>query len=109
MEDVVRELIAQGAETRNLDYKGPMAWEGSKASRAELVRDLMCFANTPGGYILIGVEEGSVGWNPNGLAGHLQDTRHDRGPLALGQELPGSGDAPRHSQSRNACPAISRS
>jgi hypothetical protein len=40
MEDLTRELIAQAAETRNLDYKGPMSWEGTKASRAELIRDL---------------------------------------------------------------------
>lgn len=62
MEGVVRQLLEQAAETRNLDYKGPMAWQGPKATRAELVRDLMCFANTPdGGYILVGVQETSTG------------------------------------------------
>jgi hypothetical protein len=61
--ELVRELLDQGGETRNLDYKGPMAWQGSKAERAELIRDLMCFSNTPGGgHILIGVQESPAGW-----------------------------------------------
>lgn len=75
MEDLVRQLIAQGAETRNLDYKGPMAWKGSKAQRAELIRDLMCFSNTPdGGYILVGVQESPAGWNPVGVSEKQAET-----------------------------------
>jgi Putative DNA-binding domain len=68
MEELVRQLIAQAAESRGLDYKRAMAWVGTKAERAELIWDLMCFSNTPdGGYILVGVEEGAHGWVPAGV------------------------------------------
>jgi hypothetical protein len=82
MEEIVRELIAQGAETRNLDYKGPFAWEGDKPDRADLVRDLMCFANTPdGGYILVGVAEGASAWR---LVGVSKDQAKTFDPTAIG-------------------------
>jgi len=65
----VTQLIAQNAESRGLDFKAPMAWEGSKADRAELIRDLMCFANTPdGGYILVGIEESPGGFVATGVS-----------------------------------------
>lgn len=52
-----------------------MAWTGTKAERAELVRDLMCFANTPdGGFIVIGVEEISSGWNSVGISEEQAET-----------------------------------
>jgi hypothetical protein len=67
VEELLRELLEQAAETRNLEYKGPMAWEG-KAASGELIRDIMCFANTPdGGRILIGVAEGASGWVRAGI------------------------------------------
>src|SRR6266511_5642826 len=82
MEEVVRELIAQGAETRTLDYKGPVSWKGSKADRAELIRDLMCLANTPsGGFILIGISQGSGGWVPEGVTAEQAATFD---PTAIG-------------------------
>lgn len=69
MEELVAQLIAQNAESRGLDFKGPMAWQGRKAERAELIRDLMCFANTPdGGYILVGVEESPSGFVATGIS-----------------------------------------
>jgi schlafen family protein len=74
-EELVRQLIGQAAESRGLDYKGPMAWAGSKAERAELIRDLMCFSNTPdGGYILVGVDEGAAGWVLTGLTPDQAET-----------------------------------
>jgi hypothetical protein len=43
------------------------------------------------------------------LARHLQHARHDRGPVALGDQGAGPGDALVHSQPRNASPARSSS
>lgn len=75
-EELVRQLIGQAAESRGLDYKGPMAWAGSRAERAELIRDLMCFSNTPdGGYILVGVEEVLQAGTRRSHAGSSRDVR----------------------------------
>jgi hypothetical protein len=57
--DRIRELVALGNENRNLDYKGPFSWtEATNEERCEIVKDVLAFANTrDGGIILIGVND----------------------------------------------------
>jgi predicted HTH transcriptional regulator len=57
MSELVGELMDRGGESRDLDFKGPMSptWLGAKWG---LVKDILAFANTPGGgHLLIGVED----------------------------------------------------
>lgn len=68
VEDIVRDLIAVGGETRNLDYKGPTPFGPGRPEKAELIRDIMCLSNTQnGGHLLIGVAETVTGYDPVGL------------------------------------------
>lgn len=58
------ELVFRGVESDELDYKAPMSWtEMSRAAKGKIVRHLTAFANTKGGYLVIGVGEDSSG-NP---------------------------------------------
>lgn len=58
LRSLVSQLIAQQSEGRNLDYKGPMTFGPVKASKGELVKCLMAFANTrDGGYVIVGIEQ----------------------------------------------------
>lgn len=53
-------LVARGYESKDLDYKGPMAWdEKDKKACCEIVKDCLAMANTEGGYLVIGVSEDS--------------------------------------------------
>src|SRR5579884_1066560 len=59
-------IVRRGEETRDLDYKGPMAWdEGDKKACCSLVKDVLAMANTLGGHIVIGVAEsgGTFSWD----------------------------------------------
>lgn len=61
-------LILHPYESKELDFKGPMAWNGNdKKSCCEIVKDILAMANTKGGFIVIGVEETKSGFNPKGL------------------------------------------
>jgi predicted HTH transcriptional regulator len=66
-----RELIAiieRNFESKSLDYKGPMSWDTSdKATCCGLVKDVLAFANTEGGYIVIGVSEADQGFELTGV------------------------------------------
>lgn len=54
----LRELLHQGCEDRQLDYKAPMTWdEKDRIGCCEIVKDILAMANTYGGVIVIGVEE----------------------------------------------------
>lgn len=59
------ELVYRGVESDELDYKMHMSWHTmSRAAKGKLVRHLTAFANTRGGYLVIGVGEDRFG-NPN--------------------------------------------
>lgn len=53
--EALLQLIYQGFERTNLDYKRSIPWE--KDTQFELTKDILCFANSGGGYIIIGVDE----------------------------------------------------
>jgi hypothetical protein len=56
----IRALVAQKAETPNLDYKAGFTWtQNNRDKKYELVRDLMAMANTKdGGRVVLGVRDG---------------------------------------------------
>jgi hypothetical protein len=58
-EELILELIRQGNENRNVDYKGAFSWDtATNDLKYEIVKDILAFANTrDGGKILIGVED----------------------------------------------------
>jgi hypothetical protein len=55
----IRELIALGTESRNVDYKGPFSWAAAgKDEKVKIVKDVLAFANArDGGLILVGVDD----------------------------------------------------
>jgi len=61
-------IITAGAETKELDYKGPREWsERDKQSCCELIKDILAMANTKGGHLVIGVSEAASGFTLDGL------------------------------------------
>lgn len=61
-------LILRPYESKEHEFKGPMAWNGAdKKACCELVKDILAMANTKGGFIVIGVEETGNGFIPSGL------------------------------------------
>jgi len=62
-------LVARGYESKDLDYKGPMAWdEKNKKACCDIVKDCLAMANTEGGYLVIGVSEDSSSFVLDGLS-----------------------------------------
>lgn len=58
-----QELIYRGVESDELDYKAAQDWEElTKAGKAKFVRHLLAFANTRGGYLVVGVGEDASGY-----------------------------------------------
>ncbi len=55
MIEILRELLDQD-ENENLDFKQALPLE-HRSQRKELAKDICCFANTGGGYIVIGIED----------------------------------------------------
>ena len=71
----LEEILLQGYESKDLDYKGPFKWdEGDKKACCEIVKDILAMANTLGGYIVIGVEETGKGFNFIGLTNEQADS-----------------------------------
>ena len=53
-----KELVYRGIESEVLDYKAAQSWNQlTRTGRAKLVRHMTAFANTKGGYLVIGVGE----------------------------------------------------
>jgi len=65
----LKEILLQGFESKDLDYKGPCQWdEKDKKACCEIVKDILAMANTLGGYIIIGVSEQENGFSWEGLS-----------------------------------------
>jgi len=62
-------ILRRGFESKELDYKGPCAWdESDKKACCELVKDILAIANTKGGFVVVGVSEPATGFTWDGLA-----------------------------------------
>lgn len=60
-EEEVRRYLDVVGESPNVDFKGPMAWDGARTS-AELAKDIVALSNTRGGgALVIGVRELAAG------------------------------------------------
>ena len=58
-----QDLVFRGVESDELDYKAAQDWETlTKAGKAKFVRHLLAFANTRGGYLVVGVGEDASGY-----------------------------------------------
>lgn len=56
------ELVNRKVESDELDYKSAMSWRSmSRQEKGKIVRHLTAFANTRGGYLVIGVSEDASG------------------------------------------------
>lgn len=56
------ELVFRGVESDELDYKAAMNWNTmSRVAKGKLLRHLTAFANTRGGFLVIGVAENDSG------------------------------------------------
>ncbi len=66
--DELSNLILLAYESKEHEFKGPMAWNGyDKKACCEIVKDILAMANTKGGFIVIGVEETADGFVQRGL------------------------------------------
>ena len=78
-----RELVYRGVESDELDYKAAMNWNLlSKSGRAKLVRHCLAFANTRGGYLVIGVGEDASG-HPSDYQGLTKEELHSFDPSTV--------------------------
>lgn len=68
MANVVGDFLLQG-ESMTLDFKRASSWDpkNDRAGCCGLAKDILAFANTNGGHILIGVDEIATGLKPTGL------------------------------------------
>ena len=83
-EESFEELVYRGVESDELDYKTHMSWNTmSRAAKGKLLRHLTAFANTRGGYLVIGVSEDQFG-NPNLCTGVSQAEAGSFDPSAVG-------------------------
>ncbi|MFJ1213315.1 AlbA family DNA-binding domain-containing protein [Burkholderia pyrrocinia] len=66
--DAIEQIIMAGRETKSLDYKASTLWsESDKKACCSLVKDVLAFANSGGGAIVIGVEERNTGFDWVGM------------------------------------------
>jgi hypothetical protein len=80
-----REIILQGVETQELDYKAAQHWlKLPRAGKAKFVRHALALANTKGGYIVIGVGEDQNG-NPTDLQGLTDEQLKSFDPSIVAQ------------------------
>ena len=78
------ELVYRGVESDELDYKTHMSWNSmSRSAKGKLVRHLIAFANTRGGFLVIGVGEDKFG-NPNCCTGVSLEEAGSFDPSAVG-------------------------
>ena len=79
-----QEIVCRGVESDRLDYKAAQSWNTmSAAGRAKIVRHLTAFANTEGGFLVIGVGEDSSGV-PSLRTGLTEEESRSFDPSAVG-------------------------
>lgn len=78
------ELIYRGVESDELDYKAHMSWNTMpRTAKGKLLRHSIAFANTRGGFLVIGVGEDRFG-NPNLYTGVSAEESGSFDPSAVG-------------------------
>lgn len=78
------ELIHRGFESDELDYKAHQNWNTmSKAARGKFIRHLIAFANTKGGFLVVGVGEDEFG-RPANLTGVSDEEAASFDPTPVG-------------------------
>ena len=78
------ELICRAVESDELDYKAHQSWNTmSRAAKGKIVRHLAAFANTRGGYLVIGVGEDKSGY-PGDLHGLSDEEASSFDPSKVG-------------------------
>ena len=78
------ELVYRGVESDELDYKAHMSWQTMpRTAKGKLLRHLIAFANTRGGFLVIGVGEDQFG-NPNLYTGVSAEESGSFDPSAVG-------------------------
>ena len=78
------EIITRAVESDELDYKAHQSWNTmTRAAKAKIVRHLAAFANTRGGYLVIGVGEDSSGY-PGVLQGLSDEESASFDPSKVG-------------------------
>lgn len=78
------ELVYRGVESDELDYKAHMSWNTmTRSAKGKILRHLIAFANTRGGFLVIGVGEDRFG-NPNLYTGLSAEEAGSFDPSAVG-------------------------
>ena len=78
------ELVHRKVESDELDYKSAMSWRSmTRQERGKIVRHLTAFANTRGGYLVIGVSEDASGV-PCNCTGVTEDEAASFDPTPVG-------------------------
>ena len=78
------ELVTRGVESDELDYKAHQSWNTmSRTARGKIVRHLTAFANTNGGFLVVGVGEDASGY-PGDLQGLSDEESSSFDPSKVG-------------------------
>ena len=68
------DLVRYGREARNLEYKGPLAWDDAE-TKATLTKSILAMSNIrDGGSIVVGVEQRGESFRITGMSSDTQST-----------------------------------